>query len=210
MRLLLLISMLVSGLASADSAITIQGLYPDRAVIKLGRSLQILKVGEKSPIPGVQLVSANSEQAVISINGQEKSFVLGRSVGGYDARVEKKVVIKRDTHGMYRYPGFINGKRVRLLIDTGATLVAMSEVQAKQLGLDYLQGQRGHVTTASDKTAAFAVTLKRVKVGEIELNNVSAMVLEGAYPKEVLLGMSFLKETDMQDNGQTLKLTKKW
>ena len=65
-------------------------------------------------------------------------------------------------------------------------------------------------TTASGLARAWVVNLKRVKVGEIELTNIRAAVLEGNFPTEVLLGMSFLGRLDMSREGGVLELRKKY
>jgi aspartyl protease family protein len=66
------------------------------------------------------------------------------------------------------------------------------------------------VATASSVTQAFSVKLERVKVGDIELRNVDAVVLDGSMPREVLLGMSFLRRLDLQNQGDHLSLRKKF
>ena len=48
--------------------------------------------------------------------------------------------------------------------------------------------------------------LDRVRVGEIELHQVEAVVLEGSLPQQVLLGMSFLKRIRMENQGTMLLL----
>jgi len=49
-----------------------------------------------------------------------------------------------------------------------------------------------------------------VRVGEIELENVPAVVLEGDLPRQVLLGMSFLRRVDMEKKGGLLLLHSKF
>ena len=52
--------------------------------------------------------------------------------------------------------------------------------------------------------------LPEVQVGEIKLTNVRAAVIAGAYPKDVLLGMSFLKQVRMEEQAGVLHLTQKF
>jgi aspartyl protease family protein len=49
-----------------------------------------------------------------------------------------------------------------------------------------------------------------VRIGEITLQNVEAHVLETTGLSTVLLGMSFLNRTQMQRDGETLVLTKRF
>src|SRR4051812_2537694 len=67
---------------------------------------------------------------------------------------------------------------IKFLVDTGASTVAMNKHQAKRLGLDYkLDSVEGQASTASGIARAYYLTLKRVRVGEIELKEVPAVVV---------------------------------
>ena len=105
------------------------------------------------------------------------------------------VILKRGLDGHYRSEAFINGKKVDVLVDTGATGVAISQSLADQLGLKSITAIG--VNTANGDSVGYMVRLKSVKIGGIEEQNVSAMIapnLEG----DVLLGMSFLGRLDVR------------
>ena len=70
--------------------------------------------------------------------------------------------------------------------------------------------QRGYTETANGKATAYKINLDSVKVGDITLYSVEAVVLEGDGLKIALLGMSFLNRTEMRRDGQTLTLTKRF
>ncbi len=98
-----------------------------------------------------------------------------------------------------------------MLLDTGATSIAMSSVEAKRLGIQYwLSGEKIMVNTASGMARAYAITLNRVQVGSIGINNVSATVVEGSNPQDILLGMSFLNRVDMTNSGNVMVLRSKF
>jgi len=164
----------------------------------------------------IKLVSADSHSANFLIQGEKISLGLHESkIGnrlGSDAPKQRKFVrIPRDNTGMYRTAGFINGVPVHFLVDTGASQVAMNELTARRVGLQYkLYGQKTGVSTASGKSSAWYLKLKKVNVGGVELKQVDALVVKGIGPDEVLLGMSFLRQLTMQDDGELLKLTKKF
>ena len=81
---------------------------------------------------------------------------------------------------------------MQFLVDTGATSIAMNENEARRLGIDYrVDGKPMVASTASGTSRGWRVTLDRVKIGGIELLGVEAAVIEGGYPTEALLGMSF-------------------
>jgi len=114
-------------------------------------------------------------------------------------------------NGMYSTAGFINGHPVNFLVDTGATWIAMNVHQARSLGINFrYSGKRGMVSTANGVAPVYRVMLDKVRVGEIELTNVEAGVLEGSSPREVLLGNSFLNRVEMQRQGQVMLLKQKF
>ena len=107
--------------------------------------------------------------------------------------------------------GSINGHHTVFMVDTGATSVAMNANQARRMGIDYqLIGTPIRATTASGAVDGYRVSLARVKVGEIELTNVQGVVLDGAYPLDVLLGMSWLSRVRMDERDNLLMLERKF
>lgn len=105
------------------------------------------------------------------------------------------VTLKRGPDGHYRSEALINGETVRVLVDTGATGVAMTQAIADKLHLV----SQGTVTTqtANGESVAYLVRLNSVKLGGIEANDVAATIapnLDG----DVLLGMSFLGRMDVR------------
>lgn len=86
----------------------------------------------------------------------------------------------------------VNGKRVRFLVDTGATTVALTAADARRLGLDLgsLDFDRP-VATAGGETRAALVELDYVSVAGARVDRVEALVLEKGLPSS-LLGMSYL------------------
>ena len=129
-----------------------------------------------------------------------------------DKGAEKQtIMIPINSAGMFNTAGFINGAQVNFLIDTGASQVAMNETTARRIGLQYkLKGQRGIVTTASGRSSAWFLTLDKINVKGLELRLVEGVVVKGTGPSEVLLGMSFLKQLKMQNDGNLMRLTKKY
>ncbi|HEB95463.1 MAG TPA: TIGR02281 family clan AA aspartic protease [Sedimenticola thiotaurini] len=160
----------------------------------------------------MRLISANARGAVIEIDGERGEYRVGSHVGTrFSAPVTREAKIWRDRQGAYRTVGTINGRMADMLIDTGATSVAMSETEARRLGIPYrLEGERTGVRTASGSARAYAVRLDQVRVGAIELRGVDAVVIEGDAPPQVLLGMSFLKRVVMENQGALLVLRSKF
>jgi len=105
------------------------------------------------------------------------------------------VVLKRGLDGHYRAEALINGEKVDVLVDTGATGVAISQDVADKLNLKSIDAIR--TNTANGDSVGYMVRLKSVKLGGVDAQDVSAMIapsLDG----DVLLGMSFLGRMDVR------------
>lgn len=206
-RVILLISLATAPVLAAMPRVALVGLFPGKAVLEIGGERHVLAEGERSP-EGVTLVRAGDASAVLSYRGEQREVALSRAVGGRYAEPERRTVrIARDGRGMYSTSGSINGRGARFLVDTGATLVAINRDDARRFGLDHeREGTRVLAETASGQTAAWRVRLDRVRVGEIELRNVAALVLDGTSPRTPLLGMSFLGRLSLREEGGMLLL----
>lgn len=208
--ILFLLALGVCGRAAALDIVVV-ALFKDKAIVTIDGTRRVLTPGEASP-EGVRLISANSDEAVIEVNGQREKFALGSHIGSsFTAASSREVQIFPDAAGMYMTTGSIDGHLINFLVDTGATTIALNSSHAKRLGIDFrYTGKKGFVETASGVEEAYGVILRTVKVGEIEMRDVQATVIDGDFPSDVLLGMSFLGRVDMQRVGKTLTLRKKF
>jgi len=187
--------------------VEVLALLGSKAMIRVDGHKHMLAIGQSTP-DGIKLVSANTEGATLRTDGKEKFYRLGVRVRARNSVPQKEEFqIWRDPAGMFRTVGSINGLPVNFLVDTGASAVAMNAKEAKRLGIDFrVVGEPGAVMTASRMERVYQVKLKSVKVGNIELRNVDAVVLEGAQPTRLLLGMSFLGRLEMQNSGNLMTL----
>lgn len=191
--------------------ISVVGSFKNQAVVRVNNQLQTLSVGASHP-SGLRLIAVDGEGALIEIQGQKRRYPVSRDFsGGYRKRETAQAVISLNERGQYLSSGSINGRPVDLLLDTGATAVALSSNHAKALGIDYKwTGQPSLVITAQGRAQAWRVELNKVKIGDIELGSVPAVVIEGAYPVHVLLGMSFLSHVKMSENQGVVTLLQKF
>ena len=210
-RVLPALCMLIASASAVAVDVRVVGLFQDRAVVTIDGRQRILRVGQTSP-EGIRLVSADSESAVLEVEGQQiRASLDSRVSASKKARTVSEVQIRRDRSGMYTTIGSINGLPVNFRVDTGATQIAMNGAHARRLGVDYrVVGEQAVVTTASGDERAWAVRLDAVRVGEIELLNIPAMVLDGAQPETILLGMSFLGKLQISNEGQLMTLRQKY
>jgi aspartyl protease family protein len=114
------------------------------------------------------------------------------------------VVLKRGLDGHYRAEALINNQKVDVLVDTGATGVAISQRIADKLHLKSIDAIR--TNTANGDSVGYMVRLNSVKVGGVEAKDVSAMIAPGL-DGDVLLGMSYLGRMDVRlfKNEMTIK-----
>lgn len=195
----------------AVEKIVVNGLFKNKAVVTIDGKQRILKVGEASP-EGVRLISSNSREAVIEVDGEQNTYQLGTHIGSNykEPPASTTVTVIPDQTGSYFVNGSINDFQVRFLVDTGATLIFMNAPTAKRIGLNYkLEGVEGLAETASGTTSIYSLTLKKVKVGNIELRDVAAAVSDDEYPLNILLGASFLNRINSSRDGRIMVLEQK-
>jgi aspartyl protease family protein len=110
-----------------------------------------------------------------------------------EARSGGAVEIRAGENGHYSTEAEINGRRVAVLIDTGATMVALTYEDAETAGISLRPADFTHrVSTANGIARVAPVTLDRVSIGDLTVRNVQAAVAERGRLTTSLLGMSFL------------------
>ncbi|MEJ2591785.1 MAG: TIGR02281 family clan AA aspartic protease [Candidatus Thiodiazotropha sp.] len=210
-RVALLLTLLTAETSWAVDQITVEALFPGRAMVSVDGQRRLLKLNKPSP-EGLLLISADSKEAVIELDGERRTYLLGSHVTtDYSRPAQVSAKIWRDNTGSYTTVGTINGRTVNFLVDTGASAVAMHASEARRLGIQYkLEGKPMYVSTANGTAPAYEVTLDRVQVGDITLNRVRGFVIDSPGSGRVLLGMSFLGRVKMEDQGTVLMLHRKF
>ncbi|MEM1044722.1 MAG: TIGR02281 family clan AA aspartic protease [Pseudomonadota bacterium] len=105
----------------------------------------------------------------------------------------RKVRLKQGRGGHYFADVRVNGRKLSMVVDTGATSIALTSKDAKRLGVYPRADKFIYKTrTANGITKVAVVTLKEVKIGGIRVKNVEATVHKGKGLSINLLGMSFL------------------
>jgi aspartyl protease family protein len=95
---------------------------------------------------------------------------------------------------------------VNFLVDTGATLTTFSRAEATRIGLNYSGGRPATAQTPNGVVHGWQVSLGSVRVGNVTVRDVDAIVIDNDTLPVGLLGMSFLGRLDMQRQGSTLVL----
>ncbi|MFT5132920.1 MAG: aspartyl protease family protein [Gammaproteobacteria bacterium] len=193
---------------NAIEKINILGLFKNKAIVQIDGKQRVLSAGKMSP-EGVLLISADSKEAVLEIDGERDTYTLGAHIGGQFKKSKGGTIstIAPDSNGMYWVNGSINGFQVAFVVDTGATLISMNKHQAKRIGLNYkIEGEVSSANTASGVSKIYVMNLDRVKVGDIEVRDVQGAVHDTDFPKVILLGNTFLNKVNMKREGKILEL----
>jgi aspartyl protease family protein len=205
----LVVLTLLAGAACA-AEVGVVGLFPGKAVLVIdGGGPRTLAVGAKTP-EGVKLLSVDENDAVVEVAGKRHRIGIGQQVYSSSAAAGGGVVtLNADGKGHFSTIGTVNGASVRFIVDTGATFVSLGAADARRASIDYAKGEPGAVMTANGVARAWRVKLNSVRVGEVVLTDVDGAVQENDLPV-VLLGMSFLNRMDMERNGETMTLRKRY
>ncbi|MGE5793704.1 MAG: TIGR02281 family clan AA aspartic protease [Bacteroidota bacterium] len=196
--------MAAAAAASQATTVLLMSLGEGRAQLLVnGTAVRDLRVGQTSP-EGVRLVSADRTKAVVEVDGRQLSLGLG---GSTVAAAELKV----DRSGHFVTTAYVNGVATQAVIDTGATSVALSSDEAARMSIRYAGAPRVQISTAGGVKTAYRVNLASVRVGDITLHNVEALVMEGGREQLpiTLIGMTFLNGVEMRRIGDTLTLTRR-
>lgn len=207
----LLLAAIAPAMAVAAPRVEVEALMRDAAVLRIDGQQRLLRSGQRSP-EGVLLVSASARDATVEIEGRRHPLSLSQRIAGsFTAADRSEVTIHRDARNQYLINGEVNGVTRLMLVDTGASMMALNASDAARLGIDFRRhGQPGRAGTAGGVVNAWQVSLKSVSVGGITVNHVPAMVLEGEHPPWVLLGMTYLKHVNLREEGGVMVLQQKF
>ena len=205
---------LLCALAAAGAAgqtVSLGGSLGSNALLVIDGKPRHVAVG--STVQGVRLLSVSGNDAVVEVGGKRVTLQLGGAqvnLGGVQSEGSgKQIVITSESGGHFVTSGSINGKSVRFMVDTGATSVAVSQAEAERIGLDYKSGQRGFTSTANGAVPAYRATLASVRIGDVMVYNVDAIVIPSPMPY-VLLGNSFLSRFQMRRDNDRMTLERRF
>ena len=198
---------------AAEPDIHVVATTSGKAVVKInGGKPQALAVGQ-STAEGVKLIAATSESAVFEIGGKHRTLAAGDGAAIATVAAPTRsggVTLTADSQGHFVTTGVVNGSSMQFMVDTGATSVVLSSSDARRAGINYLAGPRAVSQTANGLVPVYSIKIDRLKVGDIEVNNVDAIVIEGDRLPVALLGMSFLNRMEMRREGQTMTLIRRF
>jgi len=211
LRMLSLVCLLSAAAPAAAQQVTFNGHLEDRmALLVIDGVPRALATGQA--IKGVKLLAVNSDTAKVDIEGRQVVLRLGAAPVRIGTAVKDgagtEVILTAGTGGHFISGGSINGQAVQFLVDTGATSIAMSQTDADRIGVQYRNAQRGMAATANGPVPIHRVMLNSVRLGDVEVYNVEAVVMP-AQMTHVLLGNSFLTRFQMKRENDRMTLTKR-
>ncbi|WP_234194988.1 MULTISPECIES: TIGR02281 family clan AA aspartic protease [Pseudacidovorax] len=196
---------------SQTQSITLTGTIGSRAILIVGGGApRTLAPGES--LQGVRLVSVQDGEAVVESGGKRLALRMGApvSVGGSGGGGGgSRIVLTADSRGHFVTAGGINGRPVTFMLDTGATAVALSMADAQRIGLDPTRGQPVTMNTANGTAPGWRIKLESVKVGDVTVYDVDAVVSPQAMPY-VLLGNSFINRFSMRRDADQMVLERRY
>lgn len=161
-----------------------------------GVTLRALRDGEAEIERDGRIAIVRQGQAPVRLDGTGGP---GGDGGG------REIVLPMGVGGHFVASGAINGRAVRFMVDTGATVVALSADEATRIGLDLTRAPTVPIGTANGNVDAKRVTLSAVTLGGVTVANVAAVVLP-APMTHVLLGNSFLQRFQLRRDNDVMRL----
>lgn len=196
---------------AAAQTVSMSGSLGDKALLIIDGTPRTVAAG--STVQGVKLISVTGNDAVVEVKGKRVTLPLGgaqMNIGGAPSDGGgTQIVLTAGSGGHFFTDGSINGKAVRFVVDTGATYISMGSADAERLGLDYRKGQRGMTSTANGPMPVYRVSLASVRVGDVVLYNIDALVGQASMDY-ILLGNSFLTRFQMKRENDVMTLSKRY
>jgi aspartyl protease family protein len=160
-----------------------------KAFFAKGSAPQSAREGEaRPPASPLALAGFRIDSAAQALRGSITQPLALRPSGG-----KRQVTIEANAYGHFHVDAQVAGKPVEFMTDTGATYVALSYETALGLGIKPASLRfDGRSTTANGVARVASITLDAVRIGDIVVRDVQAVVAEPGRMAQNLLGMSFI------------------
>ncbi len=208
---ILLTALCLAGAAAHAESVALAGMLGSKALLVVdGSAPKSVAAGETHQ--GVKVISTSGDQAIIEQSGKRMTLRVGEapvSMGGGGGAKGTRIVLTAGSGGHFMTAGQINGKAVQFMVDTGATSIAMSSVDAERAGINYKSGQPVNMSTANGMAQGYRVKLASVRISDVEVYDVDAVVTPQAMPF-MLLGNSYLTRFQMTRDNDQMTLVKRY
>lgn len=185
-------------MAVQAQSVVLTGILGSKALLLVdGKPPRSVAAGET--YFGVKVMSVAGESAVVDVGGQRVTLRMGESptqVGAKGPGGGNRIVLTADSRGHFFTAGRINNQAMQFMVDTGASYISLSVAEADRLGIDYRKGLPVNMSTANGSAQGWRVRLSAVRVGDVQLTELEAVVTPASMPF-VLLGNNFLTQFQM-------------
>lgn len=205
-------ALLMVNTAEAES-VALAGMLGSKALLVVnGSAPKSVAAGETHQ--GVKVLSTSGDQAVVEQSGKRITLRVGDSPistggAGPSAGRGTRITLNEGSGGHFMTSGQINGRPVQFMVDTGATTIAMSTLDADRAGVPYKNGQPVQMSTANGVAQGWRIKISSVRIGDVEVFDVDAVVTPQTLPF-LLLGNSFLSRFQMRREGALMTLEKRY
>ena len=190
-------------------AVALAGMLGSKALLVVdAHPPQAVGAGEE--FQGVKVIAVTKEEATIEISGARRTLRLGEAPVSVGARSGsgKRIVLMADSRGHFVNTGTINGRVMQYMVDTGASTIAIGRTDADRMVLNYKNGEPVRMNTANGVAQGWRIRLDSVRLGDVEVLGVEAIVTPEPMPY-VLLGNSFLTQFQMTRINDQMVLEKR-
>ena len=204
-------SLLLAYMTAQAQSVALAGMLGSKALLVVnGTAPKTVAAGESHD--GVKVISTRGDQAVVEQDGKRSTLRVGEAPvhmgAGKSGGKGNRIVLVAGSGGHFMSAGQINGKAVQFMVDTGATSVAMGAQDAERAGINFKAGQPVMMSTANGSAQGYRIKLDSVRVGDVEVFGVDAVVTPQPMPY-MLLGNSFLTRFQMLRENDQMTLTKR-
>ena len=204
-------ALLAAGAQAQGSGVALSGRMGDKALLVINGKPRSLAVGAQAD--GVRLLGMDPGSALVEVGGQRLRLEIGATPVSLGSAAPppgagNRIVLPIGSGGHFTSAGNINGRPVMFMVDTGASLVALSQQEAQRIGLRFQDAPRGIVQTANGQVPVHRVRLSSIRIGDVQVYEVDAVVMPASMGM-VLLGNSFLNRFDLKRDNSTMTLDKR-
>ena len=210
---IILLAQLIFSNTSYAIDVNVVGLATNKAILVINGSKPLtVSVGQTTK-SGVKLISTDTNSVVVEVAGEQRSLALGQNLSFAPPTNEGQITLHANSGGHFYVTARINNKgSIKLIVDTGATMVTLSYEDAKRLNIaaNYKK-EPITIATANGISTAYKIKLNHIQIGSIALSNIDAIIVAKSNKLKIgLLGMSFLNRMIVKKDGATMTLIKRF
>ena len=187
----------------ADHEILFKKLHGNKAWLHVNGKPGAYAKGQ--PRNGVKVLSIKKKEIIVKVHGKRYLYKKNSKIG---KKLQDEIKIPYNSrYSAYYVVGYINGKKIGFVLDTGATDVVISAKDAKRLKIPLKYSERTKVRLADGKIVdAWRTKVRSVRIGDIEITNVSVGIIKQKGEATPLLGMSFLSQLEISQSSNIMTL----